>query len=118
MSVKVALVLFAGPEMPCKLQHGLLFARDIAQRGGQARIVFEGNAPKWLAALADPAHALAPTFGRAQEAGLIAGVCRGCALVHGAVEAAEALGLPLLSDAFGHVSLAPFVEEGYQIVTL
>lgn len=118
MGVKVALVLFAGPEMPCKLQHAFLFARDVVQRGGEARIVFEGNAPQWLAELAQPEHALASMFLRVREAGLIAGVCRGCALAHGAVETTEALSLPLLSDAYGHVSLVPFVEEGFQIVTL
>ena len=116
--IKIALVLFAGPEMPCKLQHAFIFARDCQQKGGQAQIIFEGNAPKWLIELRDPAHKLAPMFAKVKEEGLIAGVFRGCAMMHGAVESAEALGLPLISDALGHVSLVPWAEQGYQIVTL
>jgi hypothetical protein len=57
-------------------------------------------------------------FAKFKAEGLIGGVCRGCALVHGAVEAARALGLPLLGDAYGHVSLALYADRGYQIVTL
>ena len=116
-SPKTAYILFGGPEMPCKLRHAFVFARDIAERGGQARIVFEGSSPKWLLELAASDHKLAPICSKVKGAGLIASVCRVCALVHGAVEAAKALVLPLLSDAYGHVRLAPFVEQGYQIIT-
>ena len=94
MDGKIALVLFAGPEMPCKLQHAFLFARDVAGRGGQACIVFEGNSPRWLPELADAEHALFRLFNTVKDEGLIAGVCRGCAQVHGVVETAEAMGLP------------------------
>lgn len=116
--MRVALLLFAGPEMPCKLQHAFLFARDAVARGGQATILLEGNSPQWLPALAQPEHQLFKMFTMVREAGLIGGVCRGCALAHGVVNAAEALGLPLLSDAYGHISLAPYLAEGWEIVTL
>jgi predicted peroxiredoxin len=118
MKAKIALVLFAGPEMPCKLQHALLFARDLAARGDAATIVFEGNAPQWLPLLAGEGHPQRRLFEAAKAEGLIGGVCRGCALAHNAVEAAEALGLPLLADAFGHVSLALLAQAGYAVVTL
>lgn len=118
MDCAIALVLFDGPEMPCKLQHAFLFARDAVARGGRACIVFEGNSPRWLPELADAGHALFRLFNTARDEGLIAGVCRGCAQVHGAVEAAEALGLPLLADAYGHVSLALLSAEGFEIVSL
>lgn len=118
MATKVLLVLFAGPEMPCKLQHAFVFARDVANRGGQARIVFEGNAPNWLPELAVPEHKLAGMFRRVVDEGLVDGVCRGCAMMHGVVDTVERLGLPLLDAAFGHVSLGPYVEDGYEVVTL
>jgi hypothetical protein len=35
-----------------------------------------------------------------------------------AVEAAAEEGLRLVYDASGHVSLAPYMDEGYEIVTL
>jgi hypothetical protein len=91
MSAKLAIVLFAGPEMPCKLRHALLFARDLVQRGGSAMVILEGNAPQWLLE---------------------------CAQQFGALDAARALGLPLLADAMGHVSLGLLQDQGYQIVTL
>ena len=118
MSVRIVFVLFAGPEMPCKLQHAFLFARDVAQKGGNAKIVFEGNSPKWLTELANPQHKMAKLFDLVKQEGLIAGVCQACATMHNALEVARAHGLPLLSDAFGHVSLVPFMEQGYSIVTL
>ncbi len=118
MSVQILFVLFAGPEMPCKLQHVFVFARDVVQKGGDAKIVFEGNSPKWLTELANPQHKMAKLFDLAKQEGLIAGVCKACATMHNALDAAKAHDLPLLSDAFGHVSLVPFIEQGYAVVKL
>ncbi|MGI6376826.1 MAG: cytoplasmic protein [Anaerolineae bacterium] len=118
MPERVVFVLFAGPEMPCKLQHALLFARDIARNGGEARIVFEGNAPRALVELQQGQSNVAGLFKMCLDEGLIAGVCKGCAMVHGAVHAAQELGLPLLDDAFGHVSLVPYIRAGMQVITL
>ena len=115
---KIAFLLFAGPEMPCKLQHAFLFVRDVDARGGEAQIIFEGNSPKWLPELADPDHKMAKLFGIVRDQGLVAGVCKGCAAVHGVLDVAEAMGLHLLSDAYGHVSLIPYVQRGYEIVSL
>jgi len=115
---KLAMILFSGPEMPCKLRHGLLFARDTVDRGGEATLILEGNAPQWLAGLLDEGHKLRRLFDQAQAAGLIGGVCKGCALQFEAVEAAESLGLALLGDAYGHVSLALLAEQGFEIVVL
>jgi len=116
--MKAALFLFAGPEMPCKLQHAVLFARDIKQRGGQALIILEGNAPKWLLELPSPEHKLHKLYLLAKAEQLFAGVCKVCAGIHGADDAASAEGLSLLDDAFGHASIVPFSDDGYQIITL
>lgn len=116
--VKIALVLFTGPEMPCKMQHTFLLARDVVAQGGEAQIILEGNSLRWLVDLVDPEHRMTKLFRAVCAEGLFAGACRGCAVVHGAAQAAEDFGLPLLSDAFGHASLVPFIEQGYQIVTL
>ncbi|MBM3187217.1 MAG: cytoplasmic protein [Chloroflexi bacterium] len=115
---RIAFLLFAGPEMPCKLQHALIFARDVDARGGEAQIIFEGHSPRWLPELAKPDHAMAKLFQAVMAEQLVAGVCKGCAAVHGATAAAVMLGLPLLADASGHVSLVPFAQRGFDIVTL
>jgi len=118
MDVKAAIFLFAGPEMPCRLVHSIVFARDITARGGEATIILEGEAPHWLLVLPDPQHKHHGLYTKAKEEGLIDVVCRACAVQAGAVEAAEQEGFALVNDAFGHVSLAPYMEAGFRIVTL
>jgi len=118
MSEKVALVLMAGPEMPCRMIHTFLWALDIVARDGDARIVLEGEAPRWLLELPDPGHGRHRLYEKVKEQGLIDAVCKACAVQAQAVEAAAEEGLPLVFDASGHVSLVPYAEDGYRIVTL
>jgi hypothetical protein len=98
--------------------HAFVFARDIKARGGEAKIVLEGESPGWLLQLPDPNHKLHGIYTKVKEAGLIDAVCKACAVQSGAVEAAQQEGLPLADDASGHVSLAKYVDQGYQVVTL
>ena len=118
MSEKVALFLFSGPETPCRLVHSLIFARDIADRGGEAKIILEGAAPEWLLLLPNPEHKLHSIYKTARENSVIAAVCRACASQAGATEAAEQEAIPLVGDAYGHVSLASYMEDGFRIVTI
>lgn len=118
MPEPLAIVLLAGQDMPCRLVHALIWALDAVERGGTARIVFEGAAPHWLRVLPDPAHPQHGLYRRAKEKGLIDAVCLACAVQAGAAAAAEAEGLRLVNDAAGHVSLVPYVEAGYRIVTV
>ena len=57
-------------------------------------------------------------YARVKEESLFAAVCRACAVQAGALEAAQEEGLPLAADAFGHVSLASYLDQGYQIARL
>ena len=116
--MKVALFLFTGPASPCKLLHAFVFARDIQARGGQASIVLEGESPGWLLQLPDPNHKLHGMYVKVKKEGLIDVVCRACAVQAGAVQAAEQEGIALADDASGHVSLAKYLELGYQVITL
>jgi len=118
MSEKVTLFLFAGPEAPCRLVHSLIFARDIEDRGGEARISLEGAAPEWLLQLPNPEHRFHSMYEQAKTSGLIDSMCRACASQAGATEAAEREALRLVGDAYGHVSLAPYLDDGFAIVTL
>jgi hypothetical protein len=115
---KIAIFLLAGPEAPCRLVHTLIWALDVVGRGGEARIVLEGAAPGWLPELGDPGHAQHRLYQKVKQQGLIDAVCRACAIQTQALEAATEQGLRLVSDASGHVSLMPYVEAGYRIVTL
>jgi hypothetical protein len=57
-------------------------------------------------------------YSKVKEMGLIDAVCKACAVQAQAVEAAAEEGLRLVYDASGHVSLVPYAEDGYQILTL
>ncbi len=118
MKEKIALVLMAGPEMPCRMVHTFLWALDIAGRGGDARVVLEGEAPRWLLEVTDPDHGRHRLYEKVKGMGLIDAVCKACAVQAQAVEVAAEESLRLVYDASGHVSLVPYAEDGYQIVTL
>ena len=118
MSEKIALVLLAGPEMPCRMIHTFIWALDITAQGGEAKIILEGEAPRWLLILPDPDHGRHGLYRKAKEKGLIDAVCKACAVQAQAVEAAAEEDLRLVYDASGHVSLIPYAEAGYRIVTI
>jgi predicted peroxiredoxin len=115
---RIAIVLMAGPDMPCRLVHTFIWALDILERGGESKIVFEGEAPRWLLELPDPEHSRHKLYRKVKEKGLIDAVCKACAIEAEALDAAAEEGLPLVNDAAGHVSLALYAEAGYQIVML
>jgi len=116
--MKVAILLFAGPEIPCRVMHAFVFARDVKVRGGEARIILEGESPRWLLTLPNPKHKLHGMYEKVKAEGLIDVACKACTIQAGAVEAAEEEGIPLAGDAFGHVSLMRYLDQGYQVVTL
>lgn len=118
MEEKIVLVLMGGLDMPCRMTHSFLWALDIASRGGDAKIVLEGEAPHWLHELPSPDHGRHNLYKKVKDMGLIDAVCKACAVQAQAVEAAAEEGLRLVYDASGHVSLMTYAEEGYQILTL
>jgi hypothetical protein len=65
-----------------------------------------------------PDHAHHRLYRTVKERGLIGAVCKACAIQAQALEAAAEEELPLVYDASGHVSLVPYAEGGYRIVTL
>ena len=113
--LKVALVAFQG-EIMC-FAHVLLNALDIKGRGGEAKIIIEGQATKLLQDLNRPENAFYPLYVKTKEAGLIDGVCRACATKTGSLAEAQAQGLRLLDDMSGHPSLGRYLEAGFTIIT-
>ena len=118
MTKKIAIFLLAGPEMPCRMVHAFIWALDIVREEGEARVILEGEAPRWLLELPDPEHGRHGLYRKVKDAGLIDAVCKACAVQARAVEAAAEEGLRLVSDASGHVSLMTYAEAGYHVVTL
>jgi predicted peroxiredoxin len=117
-SEKIAIFLMTGPDMPSRMIYTFIWALDVVGQGGEAKIVLEGEAPRWLLELPDPEHGRHGLYRRVKEQGLIDAVCKACAIQARALDAAAEEGLRLVSDASGHVSPAPYVEAGYRVVML
>jgi hypothetical protein len=113
--MKLALFAFRG-DMLCFV-HVLINALDADERGGEARIIFEGEAVKLVGELAKEGAQFHNLYAQCKEKGLIAGACKACSAKLGATEAVRAEGLPLLEGAKGHPSMAAWRADGFEIVT-
>jgi hypothetical protein len=113
--LKIALVAFQG-EIIC-FAHVLMNALDIKERGGEAKIIIEGQATKLLQDLNRPQNAFHPLYVKTRQIGLIEGVCRACATMTGSLAEAQEQGLHLLDDMNGHPSLGRYLEAGFTILT-
>ena len=112
---KFALFVFNGDPM-CFI-HVLLNALDMKAKGHEVKIVLEGASVKLLPELAGPGHPLASLWKKTLEGGLVEGVCKACASKLGTLDAARALGLPLLADMSGHPGMLAFRDRGFEIIT-
>ncbi len=115
------LLLVVFTNEPCRRNHAFMYALDLAGRGHQIRILLEGEGTRCLA---ERTGRFGELFEQALQRGLVAGACqtasRGCSTGEPArnVEAlAKEQGLPLFADMQGHASIAPFIDEGYEVVT-
>jgi len=82
------------------------------------KIILEGEATKLITELCKPGHPLHVLYAKAKRLDLIDAVCRACAMKMGALEAAEAEGFRIAADMAGHAAMAPYIEQGYEIITL
>ena len=114
--MKVAFVAFQGEAM-C-FAHVLLNALDMAEKGHEVKVIFEGAATKQIAELNDASKPFAQLYAQVKEKGLVAAVCKACAAKMKSLDAAQAQGLPISAAMSGHPPLAEYVEAGYQIITL
>ncbi len=110
---KVLFYAMRGEKM-CFL-HVLMNAVDLAGKGHEVKVIFEGKSVALAPQLADEKN---PLYLKAREAGVIAGVCRACAMQFEVAAEVERVGLPLLSDMMGHAGMAPYAAEGYQIISM
>lgn len=97
------------------LMHVLMNAVDLHAKGHEVKVVFEGRSVGMAPVLFEENN---PHFVKARENGLLAGICLACAKMLNVFEAAEKVGLPMLSDMFGHAGIAPFVQEGYEVISM
>ena len=115
MPQKIALFPFR-EELPC-FTHVLLNALDMHEKGCEACIVMEGASVKLVAELSREDNPLHKLYAKAKGLGLIAGVCKGCAHMLGATQAAKDEGLALLDDMNGHPGMFRYINEGWTVIT-
>ena len=109
-------VFFAFQGEPMCFLHLLFNAIDIHEKGMEAKIVIEGKATALVKTMVEDEN---PLFKKALTLGLIQGVCKACAKQMGVLNFVENhTQLPLLDSLMGHPPMAPYIEEGYQIITL
>lgn len=112
---KVALFVFNGD--PVCFIHVLLNGLDLQAKDMGGRIVVEGAATALLPKLADTANPLHKLWEKAKAAGIVDGVCKGCAHKMGTAEEAVRQGLPLLDDMSGHPSMSRYMEDGFEVIS-
>jgi hypothetical protein len=112
---KYALFAFNGEAM-CFI-HVLLNGLDLKAKGHEVKIIIEGAACRLVPELGEAGHPFHQLYTKAREAGLIDGICQACAQKMGSLEAARAQGLAILADMSGHAGMAPYIIEGYRIIT-
>lgn len=95
--------------------HVLLNAVQLHEAGHTARIIFEGASVKLVPVLEAEQN---PVYLKAKKEGLIAGICLACSKTLKVYEDNLATGLPMLSDMSGHAGMKPFLEEGFQVVSI
>jgi hypothetical protein len=113
---KIAIFAFKGN--PICFVHVLLNALDLYEKGESVKIVLEGEATRLIIELRQPEYPLHALYEKVKKLELIDAVCRACAIKMEVLETAEAEGLKISDDMAGHAGMAPYIEEGYTIVTL
>jgi hypothetical protein len=114
--MKIAIFAFRGD--PLCFIHVLLNALEVQARGGEARIIFEGEATRLLDVLKGDKPPWAGLFTEAKAKGLIDGACRACSTKMGVLMAVEDAGIPFLDEMSGHPSMARYLDQGFQIITM
>lgn len=110
---KFAFFAFNG-DLMC-FQHVLLNALDLAEKGEQAKIIFEGEAVKLVQKLEESNN---KHYFEAKEKGLIDCICKACSAKLGVLEYNKKTDIDLKGDMSGHPSMESYIKDGYEIITM
>jgi hypothetical protein len=112
------IVVFAFSGEPALFAHAMLNVMDMEDRGYDVKMVVEGDATKLLSLLRNETKPFADVYRQFRNHGLIDCVCRACATKNGVVPAIIEQNLKPAGDMAGHPSMAEYMEQGYEVVTL
>ena len=93
--------------------HALMNTNQINENGGEAKIIFEGQAVKLPQILEEEAN---PLYKKLKENGSIVGVCKACSKILEVYEINKDLGLNFIDDMDGHAGMYKYLDEGYQVI--
>lgn len=109
---KIAIVSFNG-EMSCFI-HALLNVWNYHEKGYETALIIEGASTARIVDITTSPQA--ELWQKIREKNLIQSVCKACAAQTKALEEAKRQSLPIDAALKGHSDLAPFTEQGYEII--
>lgn len=110
---KFAFFAFNG-DLMC-FQHVLLNALDLAEKGHEAKIIFEGEAVKLVQKLENSTN---KHYFAAKEKELIDSICKACSAKLGVLEFNQKTDIPLKGEMSGHPAMESYIKDGYKIITM
>ena len=110
---KIAVFTFMGEKM-C-FTHALLNAIAMKEKNIEVKIIMEGKSVSLIEEFMESGN---PLFKKIMEEGILEGVCKACSQQLGVLAYNEKSGIALLDELKGHPSMARYLNEGYEIITM
>ncbi|MFX1519143.1 MAG: DsrE family protein [Promethearchaeota archaeon] len=82
------------------------------------KLIIEGTATQQIKELADPKQSFVNLYEKIKQLGLIDCVCKACSNKMESLTSAEEQELSLCDEMSGHPSMAKYIDEGYDVITL
>lgn len=114
--MKIAFFAFKGD--PLCFIHVMLNALEFKNRGAEVKIIFEGEATRLIPELAREKQTPGVLFKQIKSGGLIEGACRACSTKMGVQVDVEDQQIPFLDEMSGHPSMARYLSQGFQLITM
>lgn len=97
--------------------HVLLNGLDLAEKGKNVSIVFEGASVTLISELENESCPFHKLYMKAKSKGLFDGACKACSVKLKVKEDVEKAGIPLIGDMSGHPAMAEYLDKGYKVIT-
>ncbi len=112
---KIALFAFNGEAM-CFV-HVLLNALDMHSKGFDIRVIIEGAACQLIPQFSDQSSILYNLVSKVKQNNLLDGACKACCIKMGTLNEARNQHLRIIENMNGHVSMANYINDGFDIIT-
>lgn len=120
---KFAVIIQAGKdshEGTSRAAHGLLYAKELKEKGYKTVLIFDGAGTEWAEELSNPGSQskILPLYKSIKEMGIEEVVCDFCALAFKVKEKLKDRQCPLVSEYQGHPSIEKWIRKGYTLLIL